>query len=184
MAIIRDIFNKFSNRGFKNQNLDRTIQWIGRNISTPENRLIIGVSALASQPFIDLYNKDVDEKTRKISCARTIAKTVAGMVTGVTIRWGFIKVAQNFSHVGAIGSKIGEKGKEITITKLRKLFTPSEAKANNYDYRHYQNTIGTGLAIVVLFFTNFLIDLPLTNYLTNILTKKMVKEQKPEEAKS
>ena len=35
---------------------------IGRDISSAENRLILGVSALMSQPFIDAKNKDVDEK--------------------------------------------------------------------------------------------------------------------------
>ena len=45
-------------------------------IAGPENRLILGVSALASQPFIDYYNKKVDEKTRKYSVCKTICSKV------------------------------------------------------------------------------------------------------------
>lgn len=173
MTLVRDIFNKFPNRGFKSAKLDNAIQWVGKNISTPENRLIIGVSALVSQPFIDLYNKDVDEKTRRVSCARTIGKTVAGIITGVAVRYAGVKLAKNFSLIGEVGTKIGNKGKEIT--KSKKFFTPSEAKAEDYDYKQYQNAIGTGLAIIGLLFTNFLIDMPLTNFLTNILVKKIDK---------
>lgn len=164
MTIIRDVFNKIPNRKFANPKLDNAVQWVGKHISTPENRLIIGISALVSQPFIDLYNKDVDEKTRRISCARTIGKTLAGIITGVAVRYACIKLAKNFSL-------IGKQGKEIS--KLKQLFTPSEAKSDNYEYKQYQNTIGTGLAVIGLLFTNFLIDMPLTNYLTNIITKKI-----------
>ena len=42
-------------------------------IAGPENRLILGISALASQPFIDYYNKNVDEKTRKYSVCKAIS---------------------------------------------------------------------------------------------------------------
>ena len=41
------------------------IEWIGREISSPENRLILGVTALLSQPFIDMHNKTISEDTKK-----------------------------------------------------------------------------------------------------------------------
>ena len=44
-----------------------------------------------SQPFIDASNKNVDEKTRKVSVARTIAKIIAGTLTGYFVRKGCIK---------------------------------------------------------------------------------------------
>ena len=58
------------------------IKKTGEKISSAEQRLILGASALMSQPFIDANNKRVDEKTRKVSVARTIAKIVAGTFTG------------------------------------------------------------------------------------------------------
>lgn len=163
----------------------RIVEFFDNYVSAPENRLILGVTALASQPFFDLYNKDVDEKTRKISCARTIAKIVSGTLTGVLIRAGFISLTKNYSIVGEIGAKkivkVIENGKEaikkaIPITKWKKFFTPSEAKSDEiHAYKQYQNAMGTLLAIVTMIFTNFIIDAPLTRFLTNQLTKNIDK---------
>jgi hypothetical protein len=160
MKITDIIVNKIPTKKFNGERTQRVIEWFGKNISTPENRLIIGVSALASQPFIDLYNKDVDEKTRYISCARTIAKTVSGTIIGVAIRLGFTKLTQKYSELSD------------NAPKAKKFFTPSNApKKMTYAFRQYQNTMGMLLAVGGLLITNFAIDAPLTVYLTNILTK-------------
>lgn len=157
--IIGKIVNRMKKREFNGGSGEKIINFFDKRISVPENRLIIGVTALASQPFIDLYNKDVDEKTRVVSCARTIAKTVSGIITGVSIRAGFIKLAQNYSVVG-------DKG----VKKAKKFFTPTNALSDKtHAYRQYQNTVGTLLAVVGMLFTNFLIDAPLTKFLTNKL---------------
>ena len=74
------------------------INWIGRNISTPQNRVILGASALMSQPFIDMHNRKVDEDTRKVSAARTVAKIIAGTLTGFFVRYGCIKAIDPFSQ--------------------------------------------------------------------------------------
>jgi len=160
IGIIGKIVDSCPKHEFNGGRGEKVINFFDKYISVPENRLLIGVSALASQPFIDLYNKDVDEKTRVVSCARTIAKTVVGTVTGVAIRAGFIHLAQNYSQVE--GTK-----------KVRKLFTPSIATSGKtHAYRQYQNTMGTLLAVGAMLFTNFLIDAPLTTFLTNHLMKK------------
>lgn len=160
--IIGKIVNKCPKQEFNGGRGEKVINFFDKFISVPENRLIIGVSALMTQPFIDLYNKKTDEKTRKISCIRTIAKTAACTFTGVTIRAGFIKLAKNYSVVGDVGAN-----------KLRKFFTPSAALSDKtHAYRQYQNTMGTLLAVVGMLFTNFLIDAPLTKFLTNKLIDK------------
>lgn len=64
---------------------------IGNVLNSPEQRLILGATALATQPFIDFYNRSADEETRAVSTARTIGKIVAGTLTGVLIRYGAIK---------------------------------------------------------------------------------------------
>ena len=144
---------------------EKVINWFGKYISAPENRLIIGVSALVSQPFIDYYNKKVDEETRRVSCARTIAKTIAGMITGYSVRAGFSKLVQKHSEFGAKNN----------------FFTPSNAsKSLKHAYKQYQNAMGMTLAIAGLIITNFAIDAPLTNFLTNYLTPKI---KKPKEGK-
>lgn len=141
---------------------EKVIHWFGQYVSSPENRLIIGVTALMSQPFIDLYNKDVDEKTRVVSCARTLAKTVVGTAVGFSVRAGFVHLTKNYSALGNVG-----------IKKIRKLFTPSEAKTDMpYAYKQYQNAMGMFLSVAAMLLTNFAIDATLTKFLTNVLVKK------------
>lgn len=155
------IASKIPKREFNGGRGERLINWFGRNVSTPENRLIIGVTALLSQPFIDLYNKDVDEETRVVSCARTIGKIVAGTLSGVAVRASFIHLVRNYSEMSKVGGK-----------KIKKLFTPSKALPEMpYAYKQYQNAMGMFLAIGAMLVTNFAIDVPLTNFLTNNLTK-------------
>lgn len=164
--LIGRIVKRLPKREFNGGRGEKIINFFDKHIFVPENRLIIGVATLASQPFIDLYNKDVDEKTQVVSCARTIAKTVVGTVVGVTVRGGLIKLAKNYSKVG---------GKEVK--NIKKLFTPSNAQNipnsdKTHAYRQYQNTMGTVLAVVAMIFTNFLVDATLTTLLTNKLMKK------------
>lgn len=180
--IIGRIVQRLPKREFNGERGEKVINFFTKHVSVPESRLIIGVSMLMCQPFIDLYNKDVDEKTRVISCAKTIAKNVVGIATGVTIRAGFIKLAKNYSKIG---------GKEIK--NIKKLFTPSNVQnIPNSDktqaYRQYQNTMGTLLAVVGMAFTNFLVDAPLTILTTNVLMKRFGvnddKSKKPKEVRS
>lgn len=138
--------------------LDR-LTWIGEKISSPENRLILGVSALMSQPFIDLHNRKVDEDTRKVSAARTVAKIIAGTLTGVIVRSACIKSINAFTHLPSTITP------DMKFKKLRSLFVPSPGIVNNLEL--YKKSLGTILSLFVMLFTNFLIDAPLTKFLTN-----------------
>lgn len=154
------ITNKIPKKEFNGGRTEGIIHWFGKHISAPENRLIIGASALASQPFFDYYNKDVDEETRKVSAARTIAKTIAGTLTGYSVREGFTKLVEKYSEFGPKNN----------------FFTPSKAIKNMpHTYKQYQNAMGMTLAILGMVVTNFAIDAPLTNFLTNFLTPKINK---------
>lgn len=140
----------------------KTIKKIGEKISSPEQRLILGASALMSQPFIDASNKNVDEKTRKVSVARTIAKIIAGTLTGYFVRKGCIKAIESMSQIPAKG-----------VPKWKTIFTPNDATTNTTKkFAQYRNAMGTVVALVVMLFTNFLIDAPLTKFLTNYFIKK------------
>ena len=141
---------------------NKIITWIGKNISSPENRLILGVTALMSQPFIDLHNRKVDEETRKVSAARTVAKIIAGTLTGVLVRKGCIKAIDAFSK---LPSQLSSTTK---YPRLRTLFTPDSAIAGVMtDLTHYKNALGTIISLFVMTITNFAIDAPLTKFLTN-----------------
>lgn len=147
----------------------KRIKWIGSEISSPENRLILGATALMSQPFIDWKNKAVDEDTRKVSVCRTIAKIIAGTTTGFLIRKGCISAIKNWSK---LSSSVDKNGQKIKLSKLNTLFSPTIAKSDTSEaFKQYQNALGTIVALVVMMFTNFLIDAPLTRYLTNKFVK-------------
>ena len=164
----------------KGERANKIISWIGKNISSPENRLILGVTALMSQPFIDLHNRKVDEETRKVSAARTVAKIIAGTLTGVLVRKGCIKAIDAFSM---LPSQITSKTK---WPWLRTLFTPDSAISGVLtDLTHHKNALGTFLSLFVMTITNFAIDAPLTKFLTNKFVDKIKEKDaiKAEEAK-
>ncbi len=138
-----------------------TIDWIGKKLSSAENRLILGASALLSQPFIDASNKDVDKETRRYSICRTIAKIIAGTVTGYSIRKLCIKSIDAFTKLPS------EVKPDAKFKNLRQFLLPT-IKCTADELSQYKNALGTLLALGVMVFTNFLIDAPLTKYLTNL----------------
>lgn len=153
---------------YSNGKVINGIKKVGEKISSAEQRLILGASALMSQPFIDAHNKSVDEKTRKVSVARTVAKIIAGTFTGYYIRKGCIKGIKALSEMPG-----------ANVSKYKTLFTPSNAKNNISDaFLQYRNAIGTVVALVVMMFTNFLIDAPLTKFLTNTFIKHGEEDKK------
>ena len=146
---------------------NEAIKWIGRNISSPQNRLILGASALMSQPFIDLNNKKVDEDTRKVSAARTVAKILAGTLTGFFVRYGCIK---SIDFCSKLPTELAASTKHKW---LKTLFTPDSAISGVLsDLNQYKKALGSFIALVVMLFTNFAIDAPLTKYLTNKFVDK------------
>ena len=97
--IVSTFVSRIPQMTVKGERANKAIKWIGKNISSPENRFILGATALMSQPFIDLNNKKVDEDTRKVSAARTVAKIIAGTATGVLIRSGCIHAVNAFTKL-------------------------------------------------------------------------------------
>jgi len=156
------VLNWLPNTECKNPKTTQFFKSTGENISSAEQRLILGASALMSQPFIDAHNRNVDEKTRKVSVARTIAKIIAGTTTGFLIRKGCIKGIKALSKPNAAG-----------VPAYKRFFTPNNIKDTNTDaFMQYRNAMGTIVALVVMMFTNFAIDAPLTKFLTNKLVNK------------
>ena len=169
-AVTQGITNVIPKMTVKGERSNKVIAWIGDKVSSPQNRLILGVSALMSQPFIDLHNRKVDEDTRKVSAARTVAKIIAGTLTGVAIRSGCIHAIDAFTKYPS------QITPDMKFKKLRSLFAPSEGLLNNLD--HYKKSLGTIISLLVMVFTNFLIDAPLTKYLTNKFVDKIHEKEK------
>ena len=108
-----------------NETVKKGVNWAGKALHSPEQRLILGATALATQPFIDLNNKDVDEETRKISAARTIAKIIAGTTVGVLVRYAGIWAAKRYSQFEKIFADADKKIiAKIIPDKKRGIFTP------------------------------------------------------------
>lgn len=180
-AVTQHIVNVVPKMTVSNENSLKALKWIGEKVSSPQNRLILGVTALMSQPFIDLYNKKVDEDTRKVSAARTVAKIIAGTATGVAIRSGCIHAIDAFTKYPS------EIKPDMKFKKIRSFFAPSEGLLNSLET--YKKSLGTIISLVVMVFTNFLIDAPLTKFLTNkfidrIQKNDQVKNKPTEEIQS
>ena len=139
--------------------------------SSPEQRLILGVTALFTQPFIDLNNKRVNEETRLMSFSRTLAKIVIGTTVGVLVRKECIKHAHKYTSM-IVTEKLDGIGKEARAAAKDSFLSPSFVRTFNPIYRdNYVNAIGTFMGIGVSLVTNFLIDAPLTQIFTNKLYK-------------
>jgi len=155
----------------------KAVEWIGKNLSSAENRLILGASALMTQPFIDAANKDVDAETRRYSICRTVAKIIAGTFTGFTIRKLCIKSIDAFTKMPS------EIKPDASFKKLRSCLLPT-LKHTAEELAQYKNALGTLMALGVMLFTNFLIDAPLTKFLTNVFTGKTKPKEGVENVKS
>ena len=140
------------------------------SINSVEQRLALGVTAMAIQPVIDLKNKKIAPETRITSANRSFAKAFVGLATGLVVRSGCIKAAE------------AALTKEALADKLAKITAQSQTKKsiekakdfikNKGGAKQYAAVIGTLAALGIMIGTNFLLDAPLTNLMTNKLNKK------------
>lgn len=168
-----------------NEKVKSGLNWAGKALHAPEQRIILGATALATQPFIDLNNKDVDEETRKISAARTIAKIIAGTTVGVIVRYAGIWAANRYSKFEKVFADADKKIIEKIIPDKKNGFlTPAFAKNTIFPISdaelakrmtRYRKAMGTLLATIAMVATNFLCDAPLTKYLTKVFQKGLEK---------
>ena len=166
----------------RNEYIKKGFDFAGKYLHAPEQRLILGATALATQPFIDMHNKDVDKDTRMLSVARTIAKIIAGTVVGVIVRQAGISFVKKFCNYKPITDSAG---KIISVAKKtnKDFFVPVFEKMNldknitpdklEKKFNLYTKALGTFFATVAMVFTNFLLDAPLTKYLTDVFHKKI-----------
>lgn len=158
----------------KNERAQRVIEKIGE-YSSPHSRLILGITALMTQPFIDWQNKDVDKDTRRVSTARTIGKIIAGTISGVIVRAGCIALIKKLTDANA-------------NKKWQKLLIPTNVSSNEYKnaerlLKKHRGAIGTIVALFVMLFTNFAFDVPVTKFLTNFLNDKFKKNGNKQQTK-
>lgn len=168
--------------------LARKINWCDDGFNSAWQRFASGLTGFMTQPFFDYNNKRVDDETRKTSTARTLAKITAGTLTGVGIRTLCIVAMDGFTKNNATEEELVKralaKGKtyppKTTFTTKERFLLPEKAYGATFrEIKKYRGAMGTFAALVVMVGTNFLIDAPLTTYLTNKI-KPMFDDNKNE----
>ena len=144
-------------------------------ISKPaQNRLIMGATALITQPAIDYHNHRVDKDTRTVARNRTIAKIIAGTGVGMLVRGSCFKFVEKMTD--PVGT--GKYSKVLLPEKYIAEFTK-----NTKNLKNYRNALSTGIAILVMCITNFVLDAPLTTYFTNKFNAKSKAKKEAQEKK-
>jgi len=123
-------------------------------ISGAEQRLIMGIFALSTQPLIDYKNKNVDEQTRKFSVARTVVKIIVGTTVGTLVRLGTVAAARKLVFSGKLKPQKSEIAHSLT-------------RLNDF-----AKTVGTFLGVLAVVVTNFALDMPLCKLGMDLVVKK------------
>ena len=146
---------------------ETAFNWLGEK-TTPFNRFVIGAFAFVTQPWIDLFNKDVDEETRKASCLRTMAKIIVGTTTGIFTRMGCISLMKHFTMTDQELAGKPRKFYHDWLVPSEKYVSKEQFAQAKTLLKNHRNTIGTMVAIGVMMAT----DPPLTKLMTNFFNKK------------
>ena len=140
----------------------KKLENLGTTIARPDvSRAILGATALGTQPIIDYYNHRVDEETAGVATCRTIAKIIACSGVGIAVRYGSLKLVQLFTDTTEKASKW--KKSLLPTEKTQKLLSMK----NTEWIKNHRSTLGSIVALTAMLATNVLLDVPLTNYLSN-----------------
>ncbi|MEI7474672.1 MAG: hypothetical protein WCK67_07815 [bacterium] len=129
-------------------------------------RGVLGLAAIATQPFIDLNNKNVDEETRKYSAIKTGVKILIGTGMGVLTRYLFGTALTKWPSFIAQSEK--------AFIKIPKEFNMDQAEDFKKGVSTFVGCIGTVIS-------TFLIDKPLTNPVINASLKFFNVAEKPKQ---
>jgi len=154
-----------------------TADWIGRNLSSPHQRFLQGVTGLAIQPVIEYKNKSVDDDTRAVATSRMIGKIFSGALVGIIVRatciWAMGRVAKtpNVDEFARLAKEGGKKAKGLlapSVETVKKLIDEQGKSLPNI-YDDYRKGMGTFIGTLVGMYTNFAVDVPITEYMTEKL---------------
>jgi len=145
------------------------LRWISKNFSSPQQRAVIGLTALCTQPFIDLHNRHIKKEDKSVVVAKTISKIIIGTCTGIAMRHYCIKAVKHFTKSNTRNLKYQFLLPTRIIAKLRR--RPSSV--SDIELNNYRNGLGTLFGVLGGMITNFLVDAPLTKMFTNTLNEKV-----------
>ena len=150
--------------------LYKFLDYVNLHVSSDTQRLVMGLTAIATQPLIDLANTNVDKETRWTSVMRTIAKIAVGTTVGVIVRRGAINIVKN--NKAFWGQKGNKAGIPVFPEKnFWKNVNPN--KKDDMEKLQYANTFGTVIGTLAGLVTNFAVDAPLSAMFTNYLNENV-----------
>lgn len=172
--IKQKLFDKLPDATFKNpsEKIERITDYISR---PGPNRAIMGATAIFMQPAIDASNKKVDEKTRKLSVCRTVAKIIVGTLVGIAVRGSSYKLVEKMTQINSRG--------KLSSRLLAPEFLEDFLK-NKDNLEVYRSALSYFTAFMAMLVTNFAIDAPLTALLTNKLQSKVLEKDAQKENES
>lgn len=171
MKVSQRLFNMLPKLSVNNKERLKVLNKIGDYMGRPfENRLILGATAIATQPFIDEHNKRVDKDTARASRNRTIGKIIAGTAVGCVVRSAVYKLIQKTTS------------EDISVDRWDNFLTPrGSSKVSPHlqknRLRNYRTVAATIIAMFVMIGTNILFDVPLTTKISNYLNKRDAKKK-------
>lgn len=164
--------NYINKEAFINKSKKETckfLRYLSKNFTSPHQRAVLGITAICTQPFIDLHNKNIKDEDKPVVVSKTLAKIIVGTSFGVAVRHFSIKAVKNFT-------KAINTGKYSQCLLPQKVVEGLKKGLVHDDYiKNYRNGLGTFLGLATCIITNFLIDAPLTKILTNVLHDKVFK---------
>lgn len=86
LNVFKTMYNNLPSMQVSKDKVIDKVAYIGKKWSSPHQRAILGITAIAIQPYIDWKNKNVDEKTRKVAVARTCAKNYCRNTYGCSFK--------------------------------------------------------------------------------------------------
>lgn len=147
---------------------------IGRIISRPDvGRGIMGATAILTQPFIDYYNPKVDRDTAKVSTCRTIGKIIAGTTIGCGVRSLCYYGTQALTN-----TKPNAKWWQKLLLPPKSVVTRMNLKYGDW-IKNYNSVLATLIGLGVMLFTNVMLDVPFTNFITQKLLPMFGVKPKP-----
>ena len=143
----------------------------GQMLASPHwNRLALGLAAISTQPWIDLYNPKVDKDTAKAASLRTTAKIIVCTSVGFVVRGACYKLTEKFAH--------GTAQEGSTLLTPKAILNEVNQEVRNSKLKIHKNAFSTLTALFVMLFTNFLLDAPGTTKLANKFLKMANLENK------
>ena len=171
MGISRKLFDLIPNISIKNNDRLKILNKAGDIRGRPmPNMLIMGATAIVSQPFIDEHNKRVDKDTARTARNRTIGKIVAGTAVGCVVRGLIFKLINSCTN------------EDISVDRWNNVLTPRNTTTVRPSMlpnrlRNYRTALSTIVAMIVMIGTNIAFDLPLTNMISNALNARDAKKR-------